>query len=162
MDSDFLTGSFLALREKLFRSALGFLKDEEDAADAVQDVYAGLWSKVPVSSGSQAANLLFKALRNRCVDIIRRRYRVARGLGLPEGEGVEPSVAPVEENLENYERLLVSGLSDSQRLVYRYLVHDGYDYERVARITGRSVESIRMDMCRIRKKILSNLKNMDL
>ena len=43
MKTDNLTSSFLALRVKLHRSALGFLKNDEDARDALQDTYFNLW-----------------------------------------------------------------------------------------------------------------------
>ncbi|MDE6271492.1 MAG: hypothetical protein K2M31_00595 [Muribaculaceae bacterium] len=43
MKTDNLTSSFLALRDKLHRSALGFLKNDEDARDALQDTFCNLW-----------------------------------------------------------------------------------------------------------------------
>ena len=43
MKTDNLTYSFLALRDKLHRSALRFLKNDEDARDALQDTFFNLW-----------------------------------------------------------------------------------------------------------------------
>ena len=154
MKSDFLTNSYVALREKLFRSAIGFLKDEEDAKDAMQDAYMNLWSKKPVTSESEAGNKLFAALRNRCIDILKRPSR--QNLALEETE--HPIGHPLDEDIEEYERFLISNLSERQLEVYRYIVHDGLEYDMVARLTGRSVESVRTEMSRIRKKIHINLK----
>ena len=158
MKSDLLTNSYLALREKLFRSALGFLKDEEDAKDAMQDAFTNLWSKNPVTSDSEAGNKLFTALKNRCIDMLRSRARQNPVVA----DLCQPMVHIVEEDMEKYENLLISNLSDRQREVYRYVVQEGIEYERIAVMTGRSVESIRTEMSRIRKKIHSNLKKLDL
>ena len=158
MKHDFLTHSYLALREKLFRSAISLLKDEEDAKDAMQDTYMNLWSKNPVTSDSEAGNKLFKALKNRCIDILKQQSR--RQLSFENSE--EPIENPTDENIEDYERQLISNLSKQQREVYRYIVKEGLEYDKVADITGRSVEAVRTEMSRIRKKIQINLKRDDL
>ena len=158
MKSDFLTHSYLALREKLFRSAMGFLKDEEDAKDAMQDVYMRLWSRNPATSDSEAGNKLFKALRNRCIDIL--KYQSRQKLVFENSE--EPIENPADENLEDYEFHLIFNLSKRQREVYKYIVREGLEYDKVADITGRSVEAVRTEMSRIRKKIQSNLKRKDI
>ena len=158
MKSDFLTHSYLALREKLFRSAMGFLKDEEDAKDAMQDVYMKLWSKNPVTSDSEAGNKLFKALRNRCIDILKHQSHRQKAFTNSD----EPIENPPDESIEDYECQLIFNLSERQREIYQYIVRDGFEYDKVADITGRSVESIRTEMSRIRKKIQSNLKRKDI
>ena len=158
MKSDFLTHSYLDLREKLFRSAIAFLKNEEDAKDAMQDTYMNLWSKNPVTSDSEAGNKLFKALRNRCIDIIKRQSRQKQAFENHE----EPIENPLDECIEDYERQLISNLSKRQREVYQYIVWEGLEYEKVADITGRSLEAVRTEMSRIRKKIQSNLKRDDI
>lgn len=156
MKSDFLTHSYLALREKLFRSALGFLKDEEDAKDAMQDVYVKLLSRNPVTSDAEACNKLFTALKNRCIDILKHRSRNP----LAYENTADPVDSPTYENIEEYECQLIANLSERQREVYRYIVQDGFEYEKVAELTGRSVEAVRTEISRIRKKIKSNLISM--
>lgn len=155
MKSDHLTHSYLALREKLFRHAVSILKDEDTAKDAMQDAYLNLWSKNPVTSDSEAGNKLFKALRNRCIDILRHQNHKTEALGIND----EPIESPSDIIIEDYEKFLVSNLSDRQREVYRYIIRDGLEYDEVADITGRSVESIRTEMSRIRKKIHRTLNN---
>lgn len=48
-----LTSSFLALRDKLYRSALGFLKNDENARDALQDTFK-LWRNGAVETKTEA------------------------------------------------------------------------------------------------------------
>ncbi len=70
MKKDTLTYSFLALREKLHRSALRFLRDDEDARDALQDTFVNLWNSGPVETDAEARNKLFAVLRNVCIDLL--------------------------------------------------------------------------------------------
>ena len=72
MKTDNLTSSFLALRDKLHRSALGFLKNDEDARDALQDTFFNLWRDGGAETESEARNKLFAVLRNICIDRLRR------------------------------------------------------------------------------------------
>ena len=80
MKTDNLTSSFIALRDKLHRSALGFLKNDEDAKDALQDTFFKLWREGAVQTEREARNKLFAVLRNVCID----RLRKAQTLPLDE------------------------------------------------------------------------------
>lgn len=62
MKTDNLTSSFLALRDKLHRSALGFLKNDEDARDALQDTFFNLWRIGGAETENEARNKLFAVL----------------------------------------------------------------------------------------------------
>lgn len=72
MKTDNLTSSFLALRDKLHRSALGFLKNDEDARDALQDTFFNLWRDGGAETETEARNKLFAVLRNICIDRLRK------------------------------------------------------------------------------------------
>ena len=72
MKTDNLTYSFLALRDKLHRSALGFLKNDEDAKDALQDTFFNLYKNGGIQTESEARNKLFTVLRNVCIDKLRK------------------------------------------------------------------------------------------
>lgn len=56
MKTDYLTSSFLELRDKLHRSALGFLKNDEDAKDALQETFSRLWEYGMADSDAEARN----------------------------------------------------------------------------------------------------------
>ena len=72
MKTDNLTSSFLELRDKLHRSALGFLKNDEDARDALQDTFFNLWRNGGAETDTEARNKLFAVLRNVCIDRLRK------------------------------------------------------------------------------------------
>ena len=158
MKKDILTYSFLALREKLHRSAMGVLRDDEDARDALQDTFLRLWRVGNVESDAEARNKLFAVLRNLCIDRLRR----PRSMRLPEGmeESMAVETEPPED-MERLERLLSADLSDTQRKVYACVVNEGMEYEDAARMLGMTVEAVRMQMSRARRKIRENYKKLN-
>lgn len=154
MTPDILTSSFLALREKLFRTALKFLRNDEDASDALQDTFFRLWKKGPVESDDEAKHKLFAVLHNVCID----RLRKHRTIAVDEIETQSFDVIDVEGkmDIEKLETLLTTGLSDTQKIIYKLIIQDGIEYEATAAKLGMTVEAVRTQMCRTRKKIREN------
>ncbi|MDE6007117.1 MAG: RNA polymerase sigma factor [Muribaculaceae bacterium] len=158
MATDKLTSSFLALRDKLHRSALSFLKNDEDARDALQDTFFNLWKEGSVETEPEARNKLFAVLRNICID----RLRKPHSFSLDESNIDKLEVRPDSyEDMENYERILTSGLSEVQREVSSLVTHEGMEYDKIAEFLNMSVEAVRMNMSRARKKIRDNYKQLE-
>lgn len=158
MKTDNLTSSFLALRDKLHRSALGFLKNDEDARDALQDTFFNLWRDGGAETETEARNKLFAVLRNICID----RLRKPRTYPLDETDTESLEVKAFSfEDMDKYESLLTTGLTDIQRHIYSLVTHDGMEYDVIAETLGMSVEAVRMNMSRARKKIRDNYKQLD-
>ena len=158
MKTDNLTSSFLELRDKLHRSALGFLKNDEDARDALQDTFFNLWRDGGAETETEARNKLFAVLRNICID----RLRKPKTYPLDETDTDSLKVKAFSfEDMDKYESLLTSGLTDIQRHIYSLVTHDGMEYDTIAETLGMSVEAVRMNMSRARKKIRDNYKQLD-
>ena len=158
MKTDNLTSSYLALRDKLHRSALGFLKNDEDAKDAIQDTFFNLWRSGDMESEPEARNKLFTVLRNICIDRLRKPRTVS--IDKIETDGMGSS--PVEfEDMEKYESLLTAGLTDIQKQIYVLVTHKGWEYDKIADRMKMSVEAVRMNMSRARKKIRDNYKQLE-
>lgn len=158
MKTDKLTSSFLALRDKLHRSALGFLKNDEDARDALQDTFFNLWRDGGAETETEARNKLFAVLRNICID----RLRKPKTYPLDETDTDSLKVKAFSfEDMDKYESLLTSGLTDIKRHIYSLVTHDGMEYDTIAETLGMSVEAVRMNMSRARKKIRDNYKQLD-
>lgn len=153
MKTDNLTSSFLSLRDKLHRSALGFLKNDEDARDALQDTFINLWKRGGVESNLEARNKLFAVLRNVCIDRLRRPCSVP--LEEADAERTE-AVENCYEDVDRLESLLVAGLTDIQKKIVISVVHENMEYDDIARRMNMSVEAVRMNMSRARKKIGEN------
>ena len=158
MKTDNLTYSFLALRDKLHRSAMAFLKNDEDAKDALQDTFFNLWRTGEVETEPEARNKLFTVLKNICIDKLRK----PRTLGIDTIDTDKLEVRPIQfEDIERYESLLTTGLTDIQREIYSLVTHKGMEYDAIAEYLNMSVEAVRMNMSRARKKIRDNYKQLE-
>lgn len=158
MKNDILTQSFIDLRDKLHRSALRILRNEEDAADALQDTFFRLWKSGAVATDSEARNKLFVVLRNVCID----RLRKPGAATLDERHMDDIAEPPASgEDIARLEALITSGLSATQRRIYVMVTHHGVEYEEIASRLGMSVEAVRVSMSRARKKIRDNYKKLD-
>lgn len=158
MEQDILTSSFIDLRDKLHHIALGYLQNDEDARDALQDTWLKLKLKSRVSDSSEAGNKLVRALRNACIDKLRKR-------GV---RSIEESAMPVSlqynmepEDIDTLEKLLQNGLTPRQQQIFNLVTHEGGDYKNIAEELHMSVEAVRMDMSRIRKKIRETYKKLN-
>lgn len=158
MKTDTLTYSFMALRDKLHRSALAFLRNDDDAQDALQDTFFNLWRSGGVETEPEARNKLFAVLRNICIDRLRKPRTV--GLDNINADGLEVENGQFED-MERYESLLTAGLTDVQRRIYSLVTHEGKEYEAIAECMKMSVEAVRMNMSRARKKIRENYKQLE-
>lgn len=158
MKQDNLTYSFLHLREKLHRSAMRFLRNDEDARDALQDTFFKLWQNGPVETDTEARNKLFTVLRNICIDRLRRPATVS----ITEAETDSMTVQPdFTEDMDRMESLLTAGLTDMQRHIYTLVARDGMEYEDIASALDMKVEAVRMNMSRARKKIKENYQKLN-
>ncbi|MDE6300100.1 MAG: sigma-70 family RNA polymerase sigma factor [Muribaculaceae bacterium] len=151
---DILTASFLELRSRLHTIAIRMLLDDEDAKDALQDTYLKLRVRDETASESEARNKLVAVLRNVCIDRLRRR----RTGPLDGSDVAEPSVEPYSEDISRLEHLLKTGLSPLQLKIYEMVTNREMEYDEVARETGMTIEAVRTNMSRTRKKIRENLK----
>lgn len=158
MEKDNLTSTFLTLRDKLRRSAMAFLKDDEEAKDAIQDTFFRLWRNGDVKSEPEARNKLFVALRNTCIDKLRK----PRTLTLDEADNERFETDSFQfEDMTKYESLLTSGLTDTQRQIYSLIAHRNLEYEEIAELLKMSVEAVRMNMSRARRRIRENLRELE-
>lgn len=157
MKTDNLTSSFLALREKLHRSAMAFLKNDEDAKDAMQDTFLNLWRNGGVEIEPEARNKLFAVLKNICIDRLRKPQTLRIDSINTDGLIEEPLQF---EDIEKYESLLTAGLTDTQRKIYTLVTHKAMEYDEIANSLEMSVEAVRMNMSRARKRIRDNYKQL--
>ncbi len=153
MKTDNLTYSFFRLRDKLHRSALRFLKDDEDAKDVLQDTFFKLWKSGPLESETEARNKLFTVLRNICIDRLRKPQTVPISEADTDNMPVQTEVP---EDMERFKSLLTTGLTDIQQKIYTFVVDEGMEYEDIALALNMSTEAVRMNMSRARKKLREN------
>lgn len=158
MKPDILTSSFIDLREKLHHIALRYLQNDEDAKDVVQDTWLRIKLKSSVSNSEEAKNKLICVLRNVCIDKLRKKkLKALDDIIVPSALQYEMEV----DDIKTYEKLLQKGLTPLQQQIFNLIIHDGYDYEQIAKELSLTVEAVRMNMSRARKKIRETYKKIE-
>lgn len=148
MDYDNFIKTFCQLQNKLHRVACRILKDEMEAEDAVQDTFCNLWSDRIPDTFNEARFRLFSILRNVCLNKLKRKRNFVE---LSE----YPNVCQ-ESDIDDSERLkflLMASLSPLQREIFRMATFDDMEYEVIAERLDMSVDAVRMNMSRARKKM---------
>ena len=150
MEIDVLTSSFIGLRDKLHHIALNYLESDEDAKDALQDTWLKLRNGSKVETTSEAKNKLVTVLRHVCIDHLRKAKSIPIDtVSAYETKGYNMDV----EDLKHLETLLQKGLTPQQREIFDLVTHEGMEYEQIAEKLSMTVEAVRMNMSRIRKKM---------
>lgn len=144
---------WIPLQGRFYRVAYYILEDEEDAKDAVQELYLKLWNlrdhlelvREPAAYGS----LL---MRNLCIDRIR-----ARKPSEPLQEQLSGKAPPDEELVrrEEVQAVLrqIRDLPEGQRKLLKMRVLDGLSYQQISEKTGLSPLNIRVQVSLARKKL---------
>ena len=158
MEIDVLTSSYLGLRDKLHHIALNYLESDEDAKDALQDTWLKLRNGGELKTTSEARNKLVTVLRHVCID----RLRKTRPIPLDAVRVCEmKGYNMVEEDLKLLEKLLQEGLTPLQRDIFNLVTHEGMEYEQVAEKLSMTLEAVRMNMSRTRKKMRETYNNLN-
>ncbi len=136
------------LQEKLHRIAFRLLKDEMDAEDAVQDAICNLWSNRIPSTSDEARFRLFTILKNVCLNKLKRKRNF---VALADFDNATDY--PELDETERIKSLILASLSPLQKKIFQMATFDDLEYEVIADRLNMSVEAVRMNMSRARKKM---------
>ena len=143
---------YLPLGDGLYRSAFRLLGSQEEAEDAVQDLYIKLWnSRDSLDTVHNPSAWSHALLHNLCVDRLRSGYG--------ERERTAPDVQmAAEEPPERSERLemalqAVRSLSGRERNLLKQRLFYDLSYEEIARRTGMTEVALRVAFHRLKNKI---------
>lgn len=155
----------LATIEDLFRLnyrplcmfALHYLQDADLVEDVVQECFTVLWEKL--EQGADVANrraYLYMAVRNRCLDHLRRKGLPTESLKPYDTYGIiEDDDAEERSVMEAKLWTAIDSLPEKCRQVFLMSKRDGLKYEEIAEELGLSVNTVRNQI----SKALNVLKN---
>jgi RNA polymerase sigma-70 factor (ECF subfamily) len=146
------------LSRKLFGYAFRILRNQEEAEDAVQEVFIKLWKmkeKLPEYSSIDA--LATAITKNYCIDQIRKQKNIYHE---EPGDQVYPqmnSPSPHDqmESLESNEIILriIENLPEMYKVLIKLREIDGFTYEEMAEKINQNVNTLRVTISRARKII---------
>lgn len=156
MDEQFFTAEVKARERSLYRIAVSFMRNDADAADAVQDALLRAWEKrhslrEPAYFGTWLTRILINACKGR----LRSRPREAAMAEVPD-EGARE--AP-EDSLALREALGSLDLKYRIPLVLYYL--DGYPVKEVARIMRLPPGTVKSRLSRAKRLMQQQLTNQE-
>ncbi|HEX6810584.1 MAG TPA: sigma-70 family RNA polymerase sigma factor [Planctomycetota bacterium] len=129
-----IDATFTEWRARLLRFCSQLLRNDHDAEEVVQDVFARLLARNGrYDLGTDPGVLLFRLARNRCIDVRRKHHAVAAA-------DLEVTAREERPNLELAEAL--AGLPFAEREVLLLTAVDGLGYREVAAVLGCSLGTV--------------------
>lgn len=148
MSNNSFTDTFVRLQQKLHCVALRLLKDEYEAEDAMQDTFCNLWNPDLPMTSDEARFKLFAVLRNVCLNKLKKRQQVSP----IDNSEIFQREQPLDES-EHIKTLLFQSLTPLQLKIIEMMLSQEMEYAEIARHLDISVETVRMNVCRARKKM---------
>jgi len=154
----FFEANIWALRSKLYRLAYLWLKDRGEAEDAVQEALEKAWSRRgQLQEMDNPTGWMVRVVKNQSFQKLRERQRwvvMESEDDLPEmpetvTEEVSPSVKLVFKFLKE--------LPEKQQEIFHLREVEGLTYDEIADFMGISVEQVKVNLFRARKKLQSFL-----
>ena len=151
---------WLPLSDRFYRVAYHILESQEDAEDAVQELYLKL-IKTPdkILNIQEPAAFGITILRNICIDIIRRREK-RRSEELHEYMIADSSGPDKVADDKDKLRILIheiDRLPQKQSIVMKMRTIDGLEYDEISQRTGLSQANIRVLISIARKTLKKNM-----
>ena len=136
--------------DMLYRLALTYMQNSDDAEDAVQDVFLRYMTAAPFLRDSEHERAwLIRVTVNRCCDLLRRR-KIRSYVSLDE----VPETAADDTALESSDLMhTLSKIPEKNRgaIVLHYL--EGFSVEEVAKMLGISQSAVKMRLARGREAL---------
>ena len=155
MTSEQFNSSYLSLAPTLYKVAFYILETQDDAEDAVQELYLKLWkNRDALDAVRNPRAYAVTLLRNICLDRIRQAYRIVDAEPQEGSCGVFDPDRAMDER-ERLQRVLaaVKSLPDEQRDILILRTVEGLDYNEIAALTGTGYLTLRVLLAKARKKL---------
>ena len=146
------------LRERMQFVAFRMLHDQTDADDAVQDAYCNLLGAHKPETADETRYRLFAILRNVCLNKLKQRRN---NVDLDALAGMSAPLAEPDD-FPRLQRLLLESLPELQRKVCEMGTFEELDYPEIASQLDMSLEAVRMNMSRARRRLREEYKRLGL
>ena len=148
----------LPVQNRLFRLATMFLRNREDAEDALQDVLMRLWTnRQQLETYQSVEALAVQMTKNLCLDRLKAHARQNAVDHVDLGNVVAEQLSPhrqteLADSAEQIRRLM-NELPDAQKLVLHLRDVEEYSFEEIEQVTGLSINTIRVTLSRARQRL---------
>jgi RNA polymerase sigma factor (sigma-70 family) len=166
MDLEAFENRVLPVKNKLFRFALRFLGNEEEAKDIVQEVFIRVWNgKEQMDEVQNWEAWCMRITRNLSLDRIRL---ISRKQTRPIEETFDlhheaPSPYESTEIGESMQKItrMIAALPEKQRQVIHLRDVEGYSYQEICEILELDMNQVKVNLFRARTAVREKLTKID-
>ena len=157
MAQDYLTNTFVRLRQKLRIISGAIVSDDDEVEDILQDVFVRLWRKqYPLQSEKEAEALLTRTVRNARLNEQRRK----RPGPIKEDLADEPpDILEKERAYDEMKAKIDSELTPIQKYILEEKEYGGRTLEDIARELKKEPAAVRKQLSRARKILINSLEH---
>ena len=148
---------FLSEYGRMYRAAYILLGDEDEAKDAVQDVFGRLWADDSPLREETTRALLLTCVRNRCLNIIARRN--SSGLRAENLELADTIPASDEELIAAVNRYVDERLTPQTGRIIRMHYDDERSYKEISDSLGISTSAVNKHIVQGLRKLRLTFKS---
>jgi len=150
------------IKDKMYRIAFRVVRNHEEACDVVQDALVKIWTKWDtISAADNSEAYCMTVTRNMAIDLVRSRKmpttEIENHYDLKSG-AADPERQAVARDEMSRVRAFIEGMPERHRTVLELRDIDGYSYKEISRITGYSIEKVKVYLYRARIKIKEHFK----
>ena len=143
---------------RMFKAAYILLGDEDEAKDAVQDVFARLWDgTTPLREASQRTFLL-TCVRNRCLNLIAQRQNRQEAMLLLTAEAIDSGTHD-EQLIEAVNRYVEERLTPQTGRIIKMHYNEERSYKDISNELGISLSAVNKHIVQGLRKLRSTFKN---
>jgi RNA polymerase sigma-70 factor (ECF subfamily) len=143
---------------KLYGYAFHFLRNQEEAEDAVQEVFIKLWNlgnKLDEYNSIRA--LATTMVKNFCIDQLRKRKHLVQEENIQQDFLKTETPSPYELLERRESENILDHIIDQLPNIYKEVIElreiEGLSYEEIAVSTRQNINTLRVTLSRARKKI---------
>lgn len=162
MSEEVVLTTFQRLRRRLDRLASGWLHNEDDASDVLQEAFVRLWTSYRhVDEPREVEALSIRVVRNACSDVLRKRQTLVAIDDVEEPAADVSDSKSREEAFNEVERLIEERLSPLQRRVMQMREYEGLSVDDIARQLDMQETAVRMNLSRARQTLREMMRPMN-
>lgn len=166
MDLEAFENRVLPVKNKLFRFALRFLGNEEEAKDIVQEVFIRVWNgKEQMDEVQNWEAWCMRITRNLSLDrirlISRKQTRPIEETFDLHHEALSPyESTEISESMQKITRM-IAALPEKQRQVIHLRDVEGYSYQEICEILELDMNQVKVNLFRARTAVREKLTKID-
>lgn len=135
--------------DMLFRLAYQYTRNSSESEDIVQDVFMTMLKKMPFKTEEYLKAWLIRVAINKSKNYLKSMRKKVLALD----ENIKVPTYTHEDGLEE-----INLLPEFDRNVIYLYYYEGYSIKEIAKITGKSANSINIRLCRAREKLKNLLE----